>query len=145
MVSAYTRTTVPFADFYKQRVRWHLSGAGVGLPLGDLSQLEAVMEQIPNTWARCQVYEALDRCDQAWEETRRGLAGMVATEAEAITGDITRTTARSKRSPRAYDDLMQIYKTAVSELARRLWTHNWSNPGNDPYRYSGMASGYTFE
>lgn len=145
MVSSFPRTTVPFATFYKQRVRWHLSGAGIGLPLGDLAQLETVMNQIPNTWARCQIYEALDRCDQAWEETRRGLAGLVPTEAEAITGDITRTTARSKRSPRAYEDLMQVYKASVTELARRLWTHNWSDPGQDPYRFSGLASGYIVE
>lgn len=137
-----SETAVPFAEFYRRRCRWHLSGVGAGIPIGDQARIEQSFAAIPNTWMRCQIYEALDRCDETYAETRRALLGFVPTEAETYAGDVNRTVARSSRNPRKLEETMQIYKACVADLARKLWTPNWSDAGSDPFRYSRTAEGY---
>ena len=133
-----SETPVPFAEFYRRRCRWHLSGVGSGIPLGDGLRMEQAFATIPNTWIRSQVYEALDRCDEAYAETRRALTGFVPTSAETTAGDVNRTVARSSRSPQMLEDLMSIYKVTVTDLARKLWAPSWM-AGGDAYRYARGA------
>jgi hypothetical protein len=100
--------------------------------------MEQAFATIPNTWIRSQVYEALDRCDEAYAETRRALTGFVPTSAETTAGDVNRTVARSSRSPQMLEDLMSIYKVTVTDLARKLWAPSWM-AGGDAYRYARGA------
>ena len=134
---------IPLAEFYKQRIRWHLNGLQSGIPLGDLARLEQAMDQIPDTYARTRVYEAIDRCDDAYAATRTLVRGMDVTESQSYIGDINRTVTRAEKSTKLWSQYWDVYQRCIEELANRLWAPYFYG-GRGEYRHERNA-GYVME
>lgn len=136
---------VPLHPLYEKKVRFFLTGIGDGIPLGDRSRIEQALLAIPNAEFRCRVYEAVDRCEDAYRETRGYIRGLETTVSESYTGDINRTVLRAVNNQSTRDLAEQQFWKQVDWLARILWTPEFLSNRHDIYRFARPAETYVHE
>ncbi|MGA1281197.1 MAG: hypothetical protein ACO3YZ_06515, partial [Candidatus Nanopelagicaceae bacterium] len=127
---------VPLHPLYAKKVRFFLTGIGDGIPLGDRARIEQALAAIPNAEFRCRVYEAVDRCEEAYRDTRNTIRGLETTVSETYAGDINRTVLRAVNNRETRDQAEQQFWKQVDWLARILWTPEFLSNKHDIYRFA---------
>ena len=125
--------------FTQSKIRWHLGYNLTSVPAGDISRLEAAMNNVQDSCWFSKIVEQIGRCDEA--EKRTDMTGSVNNDStpksriESIAGDVDRTVSTSdfKETLKTWT---QIYIYETDRLALHLYVPNYRNPEQARYRFN---------
>lgn len=132
---------VALSQTYQERCLWHLVGTAAGVMAGDLARIYEAMNNIPSDSALRYVQELIDTCDEAWRDLKVA-KNITTVSAETYAGDLNRTVARGQRNLELIKYYRDLYYYWVDQLARKLWTPEYTTPDSDYYRYARFGGEY---
>lgn len=129
------------SDLEKSKARFHLVGTGAGVPAGDLARIEEALDNIPDETIKSYVVNLINNCDRLWTLCLSSDNQQNVT-AELYSGDINRSTLRSRRDPGTMEFWYTAYFKAVDQLAHVLWVPEYRTPNGDHFRYARSGGDY---
>lgn len=128
----------------KSRVRYHLRYcAPNSIPAGDAARLEEQMKSLADDYTIQRIREHLDRCDDAFEQSRTGSGTF--SQKQLVVGDINRSTVTSTNKD--FIAAWRVYLAETDHLAYLLNVPNYADPAQGYGRFvrygdvSVLASG----